>query len=280
MENEDKPTPQANEHPAAGGAAPVVETKPQADAPAGKFVNMPTHQVGKIKRDAAIAAQRKLAAEMGFSSVDEMKAAAGKMKQAARAPAPQANKPKPQGGQSQGAAPAQRTQPEAHDTSALQRELSELRAKNEKLAREKARAERTARERQRESLAAQAKSELRSIAASEGIVDSEYAIHLVMQHTEGWDEASLKKFDERTFFRNLRTKHPYLFGQVQQPANSGLPENPGAPKIGGSVQIANETQRGTPPQPAPRQPGGRVDTSKMSPREFQDYLRSKGVSIN
>lgn len=261
-----------NEPPAATPATPATP----ADPP-GKIVQLKTHQIGQLKREAGAAAQRKLAAEMGFASVDEMKAAAARLKNAPKAQPQQktAAQPKPTAPQ----APAAPRQSENSDVLAMQRELSELRAKNEKLAREKARAERTARERQRQSLASQAESELRSIAAAEGITDLEYAIHLIRQHTNGMDEAKLRAFDERAYFRSLRNKYPYLFNQVQQPANTGLSDNPGAVRTS-SVQIAPGEQRSQVPAPAPRQPGARVDTSKMSPKEFQDYLRGKGISIN
>ncbi len=264
--------------------APVVEAAPASQPPAvadgpGKIVQLKTHQIGQLKREAGAAAQRKLAAEMGFGSVDEMKAAAARMK---NPPKVQQTQARPQQ-QNKPASPASQPGPQAvsADTTALQREVMDLRSKNEKLAREKARAERTSRERQRQSLASQAESELRSIAAGEGITDLEYAIHLIRQHTNGMDEAKLRAFDERAYFRNLRGKYPYLFNQVQQPANSGLPENPGAARTGSSVQMAVGEQRANqPPAPAPRQPGGRVDTSKMSRGEFQEYLRGKGISTN
>lgn len=273
-----QPTTEQPPAPVVDAAPPTPAQPAPADAP-GKIVQLKTHQIGQLKREAGAAAQRKLATEMGFGSVDEMKAAAARMKNPPKAQPTQARpqqQPKP-------ASPASQPGPQAvsGDTTALQREVMDLRAKNEKLAREKARAERTARERQRQSLASQAESELRSIAAAEGITDLEYAIHLIRQHTNGMDEARLRAFDERAYFRGLRTKYPYLFNQVQQPANSGLPENPGANRSGSSVQVAPGGQPAQqPPAPAPRQPGGRVDTSKMSPREFQDYLRGKGIAVN
>lgn len=258
------------------------EVKTDAVTPAGKFVQMPTHQVGKIKREAGQAATKKLAQELGFADVESMKAAAAKMKAASRAPAAPAAKPKPQSGTP---APTRESRPSSSESSvdyaAILRERDDLRAKNERLAREKARVERAAREAKREALANAAEGELRSIAASEGIVDLEYAIHLIRQHTNGMDEAKLRSFDERGYFRGLKAKHPYLFGQVQQPASTGLPENPGqATKPGSSVQITGGSVPATPSAPNPQGGHGRTDVSKLKPEEFKAYLRSKGISVN
>jgi hypothetical protein len=282
---------QQNQGTEAGNGAPGTSTQEQgskpevkvdATTPAGKFVQMPTHQVGKIKREAGQAANKKLAQELGFADVESMKAAAAKMKAASRAPSAPVAKPKVQPGAS---VPQRESRPSSSDSSvdyaAILRERDDLRAKNERLAREKARVERAAREAKREALANAAEGELRSIAASEGIVDLDYAIHLIRQHTNGMDEAKLRAFDERGYFRGLKAKHPYLFGQVQQPATTGLPENPSqANKPGSSVQITSGAVNATPPAPSAQPSNGRTDVSRLKPEEFKAYLRSKGVGVN
>jgi hypothetical protein len=105
---------------------------------------------------------------------------------------------------------------------------------------------------------------LRQTAVSVGVKDVDYAIHLLRSSMKGKSESELAQFDEGKFFEALRNDRPYLFGEVVKPANTGT---------GGSAPPPA-------PKPAPGGGNGKPDVKNMKPQEFNDYLRSKGLSLS
>lgn len=89
--------------------------------------------------------------------------------------------------------------------------------------------------------ALQARSALEKTAIRAGVRDVDYALLLLQRHLEGarLSDDQLEKFDYTAFFEGMKKSHPYVFGEVVKPANSGNPNNepppppPGNPPPGG-----------------------------------------------
>lgn len=122
------------------------------------------------------------------------------------------------------------------------------------------------RELERDLQAKEAEMAIRETAIQAGVRDIDYAVNLLARTLDSKSEEELAAFDEKQFFSGLRNTHPYLFGEIARPATTG-------PGVG--------------TQPAPLKPGtvtqttaqnAQVDAKKMSQSEFQEYLRSKGLS--
>jgi hypothetical protein len=123
------------------------------------------------------------------------------------------------------------------------------------------------RELQRQLDAKEAEMELREAAVMSGIKDPDYAIRLLTRSLESKSEEELAKFDHGKFFGDLRSSHPYLFGEVVKPATTGTGAGaPAAPKPGEAV-VQNVQN-------------GKVDATKLSPEEYRALLAKRGLAIN
>lgn len=126
--------------------------------------------------------------------------------------------------------------------------------------------QRKAREAQAQVDAVKAEMQLRTIAASVGVQDIDYAITLFSREVEKLSLEQAEKFDEKAYFEGLRKSKPLLFGETVMPATTGT----GA----GSAP--------TPPKPnqvvAQTAMNGRVDARKMSAQDYQAHLRKMGIS--
>lgn len=157
-------------------------------------------------------------------------------------------------------------QQQQQSTSAADREKQILRQQAERHRQRMIEEARRRRELERSLEAKEAEMAIRETAMHAGVRDIDYAVNLLARNLESKSEEELAAFDEKQFFSGLRNTHPYLFGEVSRPATTG-------PGVG--------------VQPAPMKPGtvaqataqnSQVDARKMNQSEFQDYLRSKGLS--
>lgn len=231
---------------------------------------VPEDAFKRIKQDAeargARRAQEQLAKEMGYPSVEAMKAA---MQHRAQPPPAQddesyedTSREQPQRQQQQ-----QQTRSERRENGKWDRERERLLKEKEALARRMNMEARQRKELQRALDAKDAEMSLREIAVSKGIRDIDYAVRLLTRHLEGQDEKALEAFDEAKFFDDLRGTHPYLFGEVTRPATTGTGAGnaPPPPKPGGAAQAQSQ--------------GNQIDARKMSREEYQEHLRKRGLSV-
>jgi hypothetical protein len=230
----------------------------------GNVVTLPTKAMAALKREERLKGQRELAKRLGFASVEDMEASFAAKRNEPKPAAQTETKPSQtqQNHQRQTAKPEQKPGQQAQAGRADEDKIK-------RLAREKAKAEREAREARREALAAQAEAELRIAASNCGIRDVDYALHLVRTRTKGLTEEQLRKFDEVTFFNNLRTEAPYIFRETVVPAQTGVSENAAATKSPPSAGTANERVA---------QQNGARDALKMKPDEYKERLRSLGLT--
>lgn len=107
---------------------------------------------------------------------------------------------------------------------------------------------------------------LRETAVRKGVQEVDYAVHLLRKEISGKTEAELNSFDEGKWFDNLRTEKPYLFGELVRPATTGT-AGAAAPNPPNARQVTANGVNGT-----------KVDVRQMSPKEYKEYLKSKGLS--
>lgn len=108
---------------------------------------------------------------------------------------------------------------------------------------------------------------VREAAARTGVRDTDYAMRLLTRHLQGKSVEDLKEFDESKYFEGLRGDHPYLFGEVHQPATTGNGAStaPSAPQPGAVGSGAAQ--------------GSQIDVKKMNPQEFREHLANRGLSV-
>jgi hypothetical protein len=123
------------------------------------------------------------------------------------------------------------------------------------------------RELQRELDAREAEMGLRQSAALAGVRDIDYAITLLERHISGKDESALADFDERAYFNQLRSSHPYLFGETVVAATTGNAAA-AAPKAPAPNAVTQQTVSAQ-----------SVDARKMNREEYTALLRSRGLSV-
>lgn len=259
----------------AAATAPTVSATVQVADPAlptvggGKNVVLPSAALGKLKAEQRERGAREVMSSLeakfkaaGFSNLDEALAAAAVARNGG---GKQNTQPAP----SKAAAPTF----ESETSSIGQQPSKNERKQVERLAREREQfAKRYAQEQaqrrrlQRTLEATEAEMALRETAASKGVRDVKYALHLLRNELEGKDEAELAAFDEGKFFDNLRASQPYLFGETVVPATTGtgVGSAPAAPKAG-TVQAAQGQ-------------AGVKDARQLSSDEFQKLLRARGLN--
>lgn len=261
--------------PAAPGGEPGTGTRagatPTGGAPAagraGRVFTMSAHDLRKHRSEAKAEGEKAAAAR-----IRELEA-----KIAALAAPPR--------GKDKGKAQGRPTTTQPSGGAAMQAATKQDRKAQERAAREAAKlaqerdalksrvqaAERAQRLAHREAIQAKAEREIIAIAASKGVKDMDYVLHMVRKRTEGLTGATAeeqKKFQDAVnsgaFFEELRPQHPYLFGEVRVPANTGG---------------AQPTQGAAPP-PAPPKPGEAPkgdaipDLTNASPAEIAAYAKS------
>lgn len=246
------PTQTAPTEPAAPASPPPAASTPSTK----KVISMPSDGVAKIRREERTKGRQlrdqELAKELGFASIEEMKEAAKRGKSVRRT--------EPAAKPSTSAKPAK-------DAKRLQEQEEE----RQRLLRKNAVAQRAARIAQKQRDAALVEGELRVAAVRAGVIDIDYALHLLRQRMKGKDAKELEKFDESAFFTGLRESHPHLFVVETRPVTTGngstakpgdaAPKPP--PKPGDAVQKAAGDQV--------------VDARKMTREDYEKRLADMGI---
>lgn len=259
----------------AAATAPTVSTTVQAADPAlptvggGKNVVLPSAALGKLKAEQRERGAREVMNSLeakfkaaGFSNLDEALAAAA----AARSGSGKQNT---QTAPRKAAAPTTEASAPTGDQQlgkSERKQVERLQREREQFAKRYAQEQAQRRRLQRTLEATEAEMALRETAASKGVRDVKYALHLLRTELEGKSEAELSEFDEGKFFDNLRSSQPYLFGETVVPATTGtgVGSAPAAPKAG-TVQAAQGQ-------------AGVKDARQLSSDEFQKLLRSRGLN--
>jgi hypothetical protein len=219
----------------------------------------------------ALADVEKRAKAAGFENIDALFATVANLTKAGagQQPPPPTNQPpvnKPNDNDTRPQPPANR-----HDRKAMaryERDLDAFKRKLDVADRARRVEEKRRRELQQKLDATEARAALEKVAISKGIKDVDYAVSLLTRHLEDKPEAELKAFDEGKYFEELRTTHPYLFGEVVVPATTGIGNgNVPAPPRPGPAAAAVATN-------------GQVDATKMSKLDYEAHLRKRGINPN
>lgn len=253
------------------GTPPEAGTTVKVD---GKTVIMPTAALGRIKKEERARGMKdrdlELAKQYGFSTTAEMDAAMKGFRAAPPASAqPGAVVPPPvvKPVSDPGAPPAGMS---AAGQAAWESERAAMVAENETL---KASAKASKKAAERAAQRAQdveTRASLEKQALSAGLVDTDYAIHLLTQHVDGQTEEQLAAFDPATFFVGLKTQKPHLFiapttPPAPTPATTGVSGAP--PKAPGAADITGAS--GT---------NARVDARTMTRAEFEALKKKRGLN--
>ena len=262
------PTQQAG---AGAGAEQTQTPAPPAIQPQGgqqKNIVIPTASMKRIKDEefsrGKQSALEELAKSQGYASHADLMTALAAMK---AAPAPQA----PQ--------QPQTTPPEEEDPAATlaadkearreegryQRQLEKVLNERNRYAQSATDWRKKADEARAETDAIKAEMYLRTVAASTGIQDIDYAITLFSREVEKMTPEQAEQFDEKAWFSGLRSSKPLLFGEAVVPVTTGTGAG-GAPKPPAPGAVA--AQNGA---------NGRTDARKMNPTEYRAELNRRGI---
>lgn len=238
--------------------APVADPAPVPVSEESKTVSVPTSAFSKIKREAEERGRKAASSEFeaklkehGFSDFDSFVNAMTAMHKG------QQEKPAEK---AKTATPAQpKTSDEAYK---MARELERARKEAEKASREKRRLQ--------EMLdAKEAEFRLKQIAMQTGIRDVDYAVHLLTGAIETKSEEDLKSFNETEYFKNLRSSHPYLFGEVAVPATTGTAGGSSAPAAPAPGTAAQQMAK-----------NAAFDARTASADDFKRRLAQLGINAN
>lgn len=239
---------------------PPIEAAPLADSdPKGGIVTLPSSAMRRIKEEERARGKRLATQEadtrakaLGFADSAELERVAAATKQP-----PPVVTPEP---------PAPQVPPVVlDDVAQLRAEVAQLAAKNRQLAKKTVGADRETRRLQQELDAAEATSTLKLAAAKAGVLDVEYALHMLKKHVTTLPGDSVAAFDEGKFFREtLRGSHPALYAVQDRPAHTGHNE-PALPKPAPIVK----TPEGTDPV---------KDVRVLSRAEYDARLRAHGLT--
>jgi hypothetical protein len=189
---------------------------------------------------------------LGFVSAEELEQVAAATKKTATPASSSAAAPEP-------VLPAV-----VDDVARLKADIAQLEVKNRQLAKKNVGSDREARRLQQALEAAEASSTLKLAAAKAGVVDVEYALHVLKKHIATLPSDGSVSFDEGKFFREtLRASHPVLYAVQDQPANTGHHE---------PALIR------PPPAVKPAENGASKDALKLSREEYDARLRSLGLT--
>ena len=289
--NQGAPNPQAapqNPPAAAGGdnggtanAAPATSQSNIGKVGGGKNLVIPEHSMKRIKEEHFTKGKKEalsaLAKELGYSSPEEMQGALKAVRAKGGStrsdngdgePKPNQNpQNQPNGGKNAQQARGNNSNVDRRSWEKLDKEQKRWGEERDQLLKQ-IRSESSRRKELQQALdAKEAEMALRETAVISGVKDVDYAIRLLTRHLDGKTEKELATFDESKFFGELRTSHPYLFGEVVKAANTGTGTNgnPPAPKPGAAAGAAAA--------------GGQADAKKMSREEFLAHIAKRGLSV-
>lgn len=247
----------------------IVEEKAEP-----RVIAVPTAAMKQIKKDAADKAMQKRqqeldadAKDLGFESHEAWRDAARAEKQRKAAELAAAPKPAAQ----PAAEPIDENAPETPREKKLREERDQLRTQHEQTTedlkrrnREFSKTQREKRQLERQLMDNQTVSELKIAATQAGVIDTDYGVEVLKRAMQGMSEAEMEGFDEGKFFKEtLRKSHPHLYAPENRPVNTGVKSS--------SAPAPGQT-------PPPANPEAAVDAKKLTPQEFADLLRKKGLS--
>jgi len=213
-----------------------------------------------------------LSSGAGFKSSADFIAALQKLNAPAQAPtpAPQRAQPQqaPQGAEDETdpASQLMNDKAERREAGKYQRQLEKTLNERNRYAAQAQQWQVRAKEAQAEADAVRAEMHLRTIAASVGVQDIDYAITLFSREVERLTPEEANTFDERVYFEGLRKTKPMLFGETVVPATTGTGTG-GAP---------------TPPKPghvaATNGANGKFDGRKATPQQLAEELKRRGIT--
>ena len=250
-----------------------TQSQPPAAARAEpKVVTVPTTAMKRIKDEEFTrgrqAALDELSQGAGFGSSADLISALQKLKSPAT-PAPAAQPQTPPAPADNGLDPEKELavgKDARREEGRYQRQLEKVLTERNKYASSAQQWQAKAREAQAEADAVRAEMHLRTIAASVGVQDIDYAITLFSREVERLTPEQAEKFDEKVYFETLRKTKPLLFGEAVVPATTGT-------GMGGAP---------TPPKPgavaAQNGQNGRVDARKLDPRQYAAELAKRGIN--
>jgi hypothetical protein len=240
------------------------QTPPAPREEPQKAITMPTAAIKRIKGESRAQGRAEREQELnaearrqGFNSHEDMvRFAAEARKNAAKKPQ------KPAAGDE----PEQRVE-HPRKLAALEREVATLRSEKTQRNRRIAELEKEVKRMRRELDAKEADGLLRIAAARHGVRDVDYALHVCRTHCANKTEQELASFDEDKFFgETLLNSHPYLYSVQERPANTAPDAREPTP----------ESPRNATPPADPLD--GPVDATKLSPEQYQQLLRKRGLT--
>ncbi len=257
---------------------PPATQREQVQAAAGKVTSLSHSAFSRIKDEERAKgreeAQAALAKAAGFETTQDFVQALAGLK---NRPPPQQEAPQPPPARTQ-PAPVQANgtaQDEALAQKNAQREAARAQRQQETTLRELQTATQRASEAERRAKSLQealdskeAEMALREEAVATGVKDVDYTLRLLTRELEGKTDQEMAQFDQRAFFEGLRKTKPYLFGESVHPATTGTGTSttPGAPR-----PAAVQAQAAA---------NGRIDATKMSPADYIELLRKRGLNPN
>jgi hypothetical protein len=260
-------TPTTTELPPEGMRQPT-NPAPGADA---KVITMPTKVMARIKADERGRGAAQLAKELGFASVDAMRASVSRGRVAASAPAPaRPGAPAParpaSGAALADSAPAPTARPVSD--AALLRRCRDLEAKNVDLAKRLARAEKVMRETRKRYDASEAEHELTVSAMRAGVSDPELALELLRRELRGQSPEQLERFNHEAWFAAQKAKRPHMFNAGAAPVAEAVDETP----------VDTSEQAPSADTPAPKVPDARASGSGSDARKLDRDAYTKRLA--
>lgn len=235
-------------------AAPAAPTAPRVSVPTASMAAIKQRAREKGRAEGAAEAEAKLAKLarfIGLESLDDLDKLDPAQFRAQQAPA----------------APAT-AKPAAAPRAVVQRKLQ---AAEQRFLDEKRRLTRTVntqqkqlQQAQRQLAAQQAEAELRVAAARAGVLEVDYVLHVLRTELRGKTPEEMATFDEQTYFADLRTRKPFLFGENVVPATT----SPTTPKD--APPAAPNEQTSTKPTT--------VDAKTMDRAQYIETLRKRGLN--
>ena len=201
----------------------------------------------RLKEESARKAENKLARDLGFDSVVDMRSKVPAMRTAAPAKPPEAEP--------------------AADTKASRQD--KWQAERDEMGKRLAAGDRRARDAQALAEEREADMALTDMLVAAGVRKVKVGIHMLHDRINGLSEEQIESLSTPAIIEEWRNSEPWLFGETAAPA-------PTRPEV--VVAARTGPAGGSPPPPSGKPAAVRVDCSKMSREEYQSYLAQKGIS--
>ncbi len=227
-----------------------------------KLMHIPTASMKRIKegerqrgRENAITELNIKAKALGFRSHEDLLASAQRFRE----------RSKPQGQQSSTPDPEHRESP--RKVSALEKDVARLTDERKRQNRRIADLEKENKKLRAQLDSQETESTLRVAAARHGVKDVDYALHVCRAHCSRLSQEQLGSFNEDKFFgETLKASHSYLYGAEERLANTTpVAPTPGKPAAPVAAPVQDPAMVG-------------VDATKLSPEEYKQLLKARGLS--